>query len=42
MRKGTFGVVLCLYPILAFAGVILNWPLLCAVCFAFAMLVEKD
>lgn len=42
MRKGTFGVVLCLYPILAFAGVILNWPLLCAVCFAFALLVEKD
>ena len=42
MRKGTFGVVLCLYPILAFAGVILNWPLLCVVCFAFALLVEKD
>ena len=42
MRKGTFGVVLCLYPILAFAGVILNWPLLCMICFAFALLVEKD
>ena len=33
MRKGRFGVVLCLYPILAFTGVILHQPLLCALFF---------
>ena len=42
MRKGRFGVVLCLYPILAFTGVILHQPLLCALFFLLALLAERD
>lgn len=42
MRKGRFGVVLCLYPILAFACVILNQPLLCVLLFGFALGAERD
>lgn len=42
MRKGRFGIVLCLYPILAFAGVILNQPIICALIFGFTLLAERD
>lgn len=42
MRKGKFGVVLCLYPIVGFACVILNRPLLCAAVFALALIAERD
>ena len=42
MRKGKFGVVLCLYPIVGFACVILNQPLLCAAVFALALIAERD
>lgn len=42
MRKGRFGAVLCLYPILAFTGVILHQPLLCALFFLLALLAERD
>lgn len=42
MRKGRFGVVLCLYPILAFSCVILNQPIICAAIFAIALLAERD
>lgn len=34
--------VLCLYPILAFTGVILHQPLLCALFFLLALLAERD
>lgn len=42
MRKGKLGLVLCLYPILAFACVIVSQPLLCALIFAFVLLAERD
>lgn len=42
MRKGKFSVVLCLYPIVGFACVILNQPLLCAAVFALALIAERD
>ena len=41
MRKGKLGVVLCLYPIVGFACVILNQPLLCAAVFALALIAER-
>lgn len=42
MRKGKLGVVLCLYPIVGFACVILTQPLLCAAVFALALIAERD
>ena len=42
MRKGRFGLVLCAYPILAFACVILQQPILCALVFGFALVAERD
>lgn len=42
MRKGRFGVVLCLYPIVGFACVIFNFPLGCALVFVLALLAERD
>ena len=42
MRKGRFGVVLCVYPILAFIGVILDLPLVCALLLGAAVLAERD
>lgn len=42
MRKGKFGIVLCFYPIAAFAAVILNSPLICAALAAAAIFLEKD
>ena len=42
MRKGKFGIVLCFYPIAAFAAVILNSPLICAALTAAAVFLEKD
>lgn len=42
MRKGKFGIVLCFYPIAAFAAVILNAPLICAAIAAAAIFLEKD
>lgn len=42
MRKGRFGIVLCLYPILAFACVIVDQPILCALVFGFALFAERD
>ncbi len=42
MRKGKFGIVLCFYPIAAFAAVILNSPLICAALAAAAVFLERD
>lgn len=42
MKKGKFGLVLCLYPILGFVCVILRQPLLCAAVLALAVFLEKD
>ncbi len=42
MGKGRFGLVLSIYPILAFIGVILGQPLLCALLFAAAVFAERD
>lgn len=42
MRKGKFGIVLCFYPIAAFAAVILNSPLIALVITAAAVFIEKD
>lgn len=42
MRKGKFGIVLCFYPIAAFAAVILNSPLICAALAAVAIFLERD
>lgn len=42
MRKGKYGLVLCFYPILAFAAAILKLPLLCALLLLSAIFVEKD
>ena len=42
MRKGRFGLVLCAYPIVAFVGVILNQPIVCALVFGVALLAERD
>lgn len=42
MKKGRFGLVLCFYPIAAFAAVILKQPLLCLALLGFAVFLEKD
>lgn len=42
MKKGSFGLVLCFYPIAAFICVILRQSLLCAVFLALAIFLEKD
>ena len=42
MKKGKFGIVLCFYPILAFAAVILQAFWLCALVLAVAVFLEKD
>ena len=42
MRKGKFGIVLCFYPIVAFAAVILQAFWLCAVALAVTVFLEKD
>lgn len=42
MQKGKFGIVLCFYPIAAFAAVILNSPLIAAALAAVAIFIEKD
>ena len=42
MQKGKFGIVLCFYPIAAFAAVILNSPLIAAALAALAVFVERD
>ena len=42
MRKGRFGIVLCLYPILAFACVIIGQPILCALIFGVALFAERE
>lgn len=42
MKKGKFGIVLCFYPIAAFACVILKQPVLCALLLALAIFAERD
>ena len=42
MRKGRFGIVYSFYVILAFIGVILKLPILCALVLGFVLLAEKD
>lgn len=42
MKKGKFGIVLCFYPIAAFAAVILNSPIICLALAAAAVFLEKD
>ena len=42
MRKGKFGIVLCCYPILAFAAVILQAFWFCLLILAAAVFLEKD
>lgn len=42
MKKGKFGIVLCFYPIVGFACVILQQPFLCALLLALAIFLEKD
>lgn len=42
MKKGKFGIVLCFYPIAAFAAVILNSMLIAAAMAAVAIFIEKD
>jgi len=42
MKRGRFGIVLCFYPILAFAAAILKLPLLCALLFLIVIVKEKD
>lgn len=42
MKKGKFGIVLCFYPIAAFAAVILNCPLVCLLITAAAIFLERD
>lgn len=43
MKKGKFGIVLCFYPIAAFAAVILSNPILvCLALAAAAVFIEKD
>lgn len=42
MKKGKFGIVLCFYPIAAFAAVILNSPLFCLALAAAAIFLERD
>lgn len=42
MKKGKFGIVLCFYPIAAFAAVILNSPLICLLIAMAAIFIEKD
>lgn len=42
MRKGKFHLVLCFYPIVAFACVILQQPVLCALVLGLCVFLEKD
>ncbi len=42
MKKGHFGLVLCAYPILAFACVILRQPIVCSIMLVLAAFLEKD
>ena len=42
VRKGKFGVVVSLYPIIGFLCVLLGQPLLCALAFGAALLAERD
>ena len=42
MKKGKFGILLCFYPIAAFAAVILNSVLIAAALAAAAVFIEKD
>ncbi|WP_322176370.1 hypothetical protein [Acutalibacter caecimuris] len=42
MKKGKYGIVLCFYPIAAFAAVILNAPMIAAALAAVAIFVERD
>ena len=42
MKKGKFGIVLCFYPIAAFAAVILDSPLICLLFAMAAIFLEKD
>lgn len=42
MKKGKFGIVLCFYPIVAFAAVILQAFWLCALMLVIAAFLEKD
>lgn len=42
MKKGRFGIVYSFYAILAFVGVILKLPILCALVLGFVLLAEKD
>ncbi len=42
MRKGRFGILLYVYPIIAFSCVILRLPLVCALAFGFVLLAERD
>lgn len=42
MKKGKFGILLCFYPIAAFAAVILNSALSAAALAAAAIFIEKD
>ena len=42
MKKGKFGIVLCFYPIAAFAAVILNAPIICFALAAAAIFIERD
>ena len=42
MKKGKFGIVLCFYPIAAFAAAILQAPLIAAIIAAAAIFIERD
>lgn len=42
MKKGKFGIILCFYPIAAFAAVILNSPMICAALAALTIFAERD
>ena len=42
MKKGKFGIVLCFYPIAAFAAVILDSPLICLILVMAAIFLEQD
>lgn len=42
MKKGKFGIVLCFYPIAAFAAAILDAPLIGAILAAAAIFAERD
>ena len=42
MKKGKFGIVLCFYPIAAFAAAIFHSPLIAAALVAAAIFIERD